>query len=156
MNIGLQIARAVAKELDQDDVYNRAKELGSQAVGSQGKGLRRAQISGLESVANGTRKVSDVFDYIKLRTARHKEWRTNEIGAALLEALENELRIRRDGICSELTRTLAQAVPPTIVDDYLRQDIYLRLIRGFVGQLAAQYEFASMQQKGSADERDRG
>jgi len=146
MNVSLQIARAVAKELDQDPVYDRAKALGSQSVG-----LRRAQISGLESVANGTRKVSDVLDYIKLRTARHKEWRVNEIGAALLEAMEQDLRTRRDGICNELT-SLADGAA---VDDYMRQDIYLRLIRGFVAQLAAQYEFASMQHgRSGADERD--
>lgn len=149
MSVSLQIARAVAKELDNTDVYNRAQALGSQAVG-----LRRAQISGLESVANGTRKVSDVLDYIKLRTARHREWRTNAIGASLLDALEQDLRARRDGICAELARpgTLGGAVA---VDDYMRQDVYMRLIRGFVAQIAAQYEFASLQQgRAGADERD--
>jgi hypothetical protein len=149
MSVGLQIARAVAKELDNDDVYGRAQSLGSQAVG-----LRRAQISGLESVANGTRKVSDVLDYIKLRTARHKEWRVNEIGAALLAALERDLRERRDGICKELEQ-LGAVGGAIKMDDYMRQDIYIRLIRGFVAQIAAQYEFASLQQgRASANERD--
>lgn len=149
MSVSLQIARVVALELDRDAVYDRAKALGSLAVG-----LRRAQISGLESVANGTRKVSDVLDYIKLRTARHKEWRVNEVGARLLEALEQDLRERRDGICAELERPGA-AGGAIAVDDYMRQDIHIRLVRGFVAQVAAQYEFATLQQgRAGADERD--
>ena len=63
MNLSMTIIRAVAKELDHDAVYDRAQALGQQAVG-----LRRAQISGLESIANSTYKVSDVLDYLKLRT----------------------------------------------------------------------------------------
>ncbi|NNJ12845.1 hypothetical protein EKD04_021190 [Chloroflexales bacterium ZM16-3] len=36
--------------------------------------------------------------------------------------------------------------------DYVRQDIYIRLIRGFVAQLAAQYEFAVLQQGKAGDD----
>ena len=140
MSIGLQIARAVAKELDNDDVYARAKNLGNKAMG-----LKRSQISGLENIANGSRKVSDVLDYLKLRTARHKEWQNNGIGAELLHELEQELRKLRDGIWKELEQQVEQQVKAD-ERDYVRQDVYMRLIRGYVAQVAAQYEYASMQQ----------
>ncbi|RRR68655.1 MAG: hypothetical protein EI684_17335 [Candidatus Viridilinea halotolerans] len=143
MSIGLQIARAVAKELDHDDVYARAQTLGNQAVR-----LKPAQISGLESIANGSRKVSDVLNYVKLRTARHKEWQADQLGANLLHEIEQQLRRQCDGICSELAPQLSQNEERQRA--YIRQDIYMRLIRGFVAQVAAQYAYAKMLQERKA------
>lgn len=141
MNVGMRIVRAVANKLDSDVVYEQAQGLGQRAA----RGVKRSQISGLEGVANGSRKVSDVLDYIKLRTARHKEWREkDDIGAAILAALEKDLRRLRDDVCHELEKPPA-GIEPVKVDDYMRQDIYLRLIRGFVAQIAAQYEFSLLQ-----------
>ena len=146
MNIGLQIARAVAKELDTDHIHELAKDMGSQAVG-----LMRAQITGLESVANGTRKISDVLDYLKLRTARHEKWRVNQIGGNLITILEQDLRKTRDRVWSELATQITHSVPKP-EHAYLQQDIYLRLIRGFVAQVAAQYEYATMQIRAEQEE----
>lgn len=154
MNLSMTIIRAVAKELDRDTVYDRAQALGAKAAS-----LRRAQISGLESIANSTRKVSDVLDYLKLRTARHKEWRVDNIGADVLGFLQQELRKSRDGVFKELTDMIEKEKEAQKAGDqfkeYVRQDIYIRLIRGFVAQLAAQYEYAVLQQgKAGQDDPD--
>lgn len=131
MNISMRIRREVALESDRDEVYEAAKRLGE-----QGLGLKRSQITGLESVANGTQKVSDVLDYVKRQTARHKEW--SVIGPALLTYIEETVRKKREAI----VQRLKDANPK--IDDYQQQEIAIQLVRALIAQIAAQYEYASM------------
>ncbi len=138
MNQQIKIAREVA--LRADGFYENAKELGEKAATVLGE-KKRAQITGLESQANSSLKVSDVLDFIKVRTARHEEWRKQEFGAELLQFIEKNLRQQRQSVCATLV--IAE-------DTIMAQEVYLLLIRALVRQIAAHYEFAC-QLKGSSN-----
>ena len=138
----LRMLRAVALQADRENVRKKAEDLGEKAA----KGLthdRRAQVTGLENAANSAFKVSDVFNYIKLRTARHKEWSHANWGPELLDYLSggnpppnpaplSNLRLIRDQICGELH---------IATDSAEGLDVYLLLIREFVRQFSAEYEY---------------
>jgi hypothetical protein len=124
-----------------DGFYDHGTRFGQWAA--RALGGRRAQMTGLESIANSSLKVSDVLDYLKKQTARSQPgeaWRRRndeqqELGPALLAFITNTLGSRRDVICSSVARVTEQTVP-----EQQRQQIYLALIREFVRQVAAQYE----------------
>jgi len=139
----MQIVRAVA--LAADGFYEDAKNLGETAVDCF-TGGRRSQITGLESLANGAIKVSDVLDYIKKQVGKdtdksdRQSWRKNDFGKKLLEYLEVNLK-RQLGTLS---------LSPPSVDKAEQQRVHLMLIREFVRQMSAHYEyFRSGEMKGS-------
>lgn len=126
----LQMLREVA--LLADNFQVQAEDLGSKAA----RGLtdsKRSQITGLESMANSALKVTDVFDFIKLRTARQPEWRKEDWGARLLEFVRDNLGEQRNHICSTLQIASLSLEA---------QEVHLMLIREFVRQLSAHYEYA--------------
>ncbi len=126
----MKILRAVA--LRADSFYDKAKRLGSSAAQAL-TDKKRSQINGLEGIANSALKTTDVFDFIKVRTARQEEWRQGNWGPELLAYLSRDLRKQRIAICQELE------VDPNSAEGI---QVYLLLIREFVRQLAAQYEYA--------------
>jgi hypothetical protein len=132
------IMRVAAREADTDTFYVGAERLGALAARALTH-QKRSQITGLETLACSTQRVSDIFDYIKLRTARQSEWRTGEFGPALLTHLQTTLRERRDRAFDAITETIDDSDR-----DRLRHLLYLLLIRTFLGQLAAQYEYTCM------------
>jgi hypothetical protein len=115
-----------------DNFYGKAEHLGKQAAGALTSD-KRAQISGLQATANSALKTTDVFNYIKLRTARQPEWQQGRWGIELLKFLSGKLREEREDICGNLG--IAAKSPEGL-------EVHLMLIREFVGQLAAQYEYA--------------
>ena len=133
MNIRMKMLQAVALESDAEPFYDQAKAFGERAAQALGH-TKRSQITGLESQANSTQKVTDIFDYLKLRTARQKEWQRENLGRDLLAHLETGLRQARDRIVSLPDMSSLNA--------WQRQEVYLLLIRAFVAHLAAQYEYA--------------
>ncbi|MBU6349703.1 MAG: hypothetical protein KGS73_06090 [Chloroflexi bacterium] len=126
----LQILREVA--LLSDNFQSEAENLGSRAAKSL-TDSKRSQITGLESLANSALRATDVFDFIKLRIARQEAWRGDNWGAHLLEFICDNLREQRTQICSRL-----QIQSPSLE----AQEVYLMLIREFVRQFAAHYEYA--------------
>lgn len=139
MNIQKQIVREVS--LIADDLYPDAQKLGTIAFEALTKD-KRSQITGLESLANSTQKVSDVFNYIKTRTARHTAWKDQDFGKKLLAYMENTLAKKHELV---LTRINERGITP---DRYQQQEIHIMLIRAFIAQLAAQYEFAALENQG--------
>ena len=125
----IKILREVALQADKS--YNKAQALGTKAAHSLGK-QKRSQINGLESIANSALKTSDVFDFIKLRTARQKEWRGEDWGRELLDYVSRDLRTQRGVICTTLDIKS---------DTAAGLEVHLLLIREFVRQLAAHYEY---------------
>ena len=128
----MKIIHEVAMAADAEDFYGQASKFGRlafQALSHE----KRAQITGLENVANNSAKVTDVFNYIKTRTARQKEWQKENLGRELLNYLEKDLGRRRDELLVKLA--IAKGTPES-------QEVYIALIREFVRQLAAQYEYA--------------
>jgi hypothetical protein len=136
----LRVLRAVAQQADRDEVRGKAEELGRLAA----EGLtrnRRAQVTGLENAANSAMKTSDVLDYIKLRAARHKEWMHGNWGPDLLDYLSgsdpqaaplSNLRLIRNKICTDLN------IKPDSAEGL---DVYVLLIREFLRQFSAEYEY---------------
>lgn len=123
--------------------YQEAKKLGDQAADAFGE-KHRAQITGLENIAETALKTSDIFDYVKLQTARHEQWRTGNFGKTLIERLETELANRRKSICAHL-----KISDKTEEGRQEQRRIYLLLIRQFIRQLAVQYEFQVSLGKGA-------
>lgn len=139
MNREMIFVREVA--LQADDFYGDAETFGGwAAIALRGK---RAQITGLENIANSSLKVSDVLDYLKKQTAKAKagkEWRHfnkehNELGRQLIDFIHDKLRGRRDAVCNNVAASTGQQA-----SDLEKQQVFLALIREFVRQIAAQYE----------------
>lgn len=133
MNRQMQIIRAVA--IEADAFHGRSEEFGTRAAKSIAGERGRAQLSGLENIANAALTVASVLDYVKRQTARHKEWQRDRFGPDLLTFLTDSLRQHRD--------TIAHGLDPT--SEAEQQRIHLLLIREFVRQLAVHYEFARSQ-----------
>lgn len=133
----LQAIREVAEQADDEAFYKKAESMGQEAASSF-TSRHRKQITDLEGVANSAMKVTDVLNHIKNQTARRDPWR--EFGPALLKTIEGDLKKRRDKICERLTLT-----GEAHEQNKQRQQVHLYLIREFVRQLAAQYEYQCMQ-----------
>lgn len=131
--IRLRVLREVA--LRADRFQGPAERIGSNAAAALGRN-KRAQITGLESAANSALKVTDVLNYIKLRTARHSEWRREQWGEDLLEFLTHELRDHKHEICNSL------AIDRNSIEGL---EVHLMLIREFARQLSAEYEYRCAQ-----------
>lgn len=136
-----------------EDLYEDALELGTiaaRAFDEQHGGERqkhRAQLTGLENIADTTLKFTDVLDYIKRQIARPQGqgWRKKYVGKdggeykpfgeSLKNYIEGRLRNEADQICSELK------IGETPEDKRDHQLVYLQLIRQFVRQIVVQYEY---------------
>lgn len=128
----IRVLRAVALHADQYQAP--AEAMGRKAAAGLTR-AKRAQITGLEAMANSALKVTDVLDYVKLRTARQKEWRAENWGGDLLRYLDKDLRKDRGIICTQL------GLQENGIDGL---ETHLMLIREFVRQVSAQYEFACL------------
>ncbi len=129
----MKIIREV--QLRADALYEEAKELGDHAARTFGE-KHRAQITGLEKIAESTFKLSDVFDYIKRQTARHEHWQHEGFGKTLLEKLEIKLASEQRTISAGLG--INDKTEPGRQE---RRRIQLLLIRQFIRQMAVEYEF---------------
>ena len=100
----------------------------------------RAQLTGLETLAETTLKVTDVLDYIKKQTARQKGWKEEHqgqrFGVALKEYIETKIKVNVDNVCVEM-----KIGRETDEEKRDRQYIYLQLVRQFIRQLLVQYEY---------------
>ncbi len=83
----IELIIRVNKQAGSEEFYKKSQELGLLAAqsfrGEQGherQQRHRAQLTGLENVAETTLKVTDVLDYIKKQTARQKGWQ-KEVGS---------------------------------------------------------------------------
>jgi|SRR5579884_435335 len=123
--------------------YPDAEKLGDHAATAIKKD-HRAQLTSLETIAESTNKISDVFDYIKKQTARNASWREphrdspNEgFGIRLKKYLETDLKERSNRICQEPLR-----IGDTSDEGKReRRRIHLLLIRQFIRQMVVQYEY---------------
>ena len=110
------------------------------------KALHRAQITGLENIAESALKTSDVFDFIKKQIARFSYWRAAfpeykenaniGFGERLKYYLEHTLDQTTTTACSHLGIQDA-----TDADKQTRRHVYLLLMRQFLRQMAAEYEY---------------
>jgi len=136
-----------------EDFYEDALELGTIAalafqkeLSSNKRNKHRAQMTGLENIAETTLKFTDVLDYIKKHIARLDLWRvpyvgkeggkSKPLGESLKSYIEGPLKTEADRICDDLH------IGDTLVEDKRdRQLVYLQLIRQFVRQIVVQFEY---------------
>ena len=108
----------------------------------------RAQMTSLESIAETTLKVTDVLDFIKKQMARQEPWRAlytgkradlqgKRFGEGMMSYIEGYIKQQADAICDdEVTRN-------RISDEWKREQqyVYLQLVRQFIRQIVAHYEY---------------
>jgi len=136
----MKIIREVSNSAEH--FYIDAVKLGDHAAQTL-KASHRSQLTSLETIAESTLKTSDVFDYVKKQTARFSYWRqpakdsSEGFGERLKNYLEGNLAQRRDIICRRL-----DIRNQTEEQQQEQRRIHLLLIRQFIRQMVAQYEYA--------------
>jgi hypothetical protein len=142
MNREMKIIREV--NIQAENFYEDAVKLGDHAAFAL-KAVHRAQITGLENIAESAFKTSDVFDYIKKQIARFPYWRLPfpehqdvniGFGERLKHYLEHDLAQKMTSTCSGL-----DIGATTDQDQQQRRRVYLLLMRQFLRQMAAEYEY---------------
>ena len=149
MNKRMELIIRVNKEAGKDDFYAASQRLGLLAAqsfrdeqGRERQNRHRAQMTGLENIAETTLKVTDVLDYIKKQTARQKGWQNKvgkqgeRFGESLKTYIESGLQPFVDSVCSN-----GFINDSTLEDKLERQRVYLELIRQLIRQLVVQYEY---------------
>ncbi|HZS75776.1 MAG TPA: hypothetical protein VFA41_04120 [Ktedonobacteraceae bacterium] len=140
MNREMQIILEVNNQAD--SFYDDAVKLGDHAAAALKRS--RAQLTGLETIAESTNKISDVFDYIKKQTARNSSWRQTYkdspdegFGVRLKNYLDTKLRIRANTLCEKRLN-----IGDTSEEDQReRRRIHLLLMRQFIHKMVVQYEY---------------
>ena len=130
---------------DSDAFYEKAQQLGQHAAYAL-KDRHRAQLTGLENIAESTFKTTDILDYIKKQIARYRFWQqgfpqsenpTVGFGESLKNYLEQDLRARRDTLCNGRLKIGDK----TDEEKLLRRRVYLLLIRQFIRKMVVEYEY---------------
>ncbi|HLG61484.1 MAG TPA: hypothetical protein VKY19_06105 [Ktedonosporobacter sp.] len=142
----MKVIREVS--IQAENCYKAATALGDHAAHVLGN-RHRAQMTGLENVADSTFKTSDVFDYIKRQTARQPHWRQpspeeKNSGIGFGERLKNYL----EGKLKESLKEPLQIIyhhlnigNNTDEDQQERKRIHLLLIRQIIHHMVIQYEY---------------
>lgn len=141
----IQIIREVSLCADLPGFYEKSEALGNKAATALTR-KKRAQISGLENIANSALNVTDVFDFIKVRSARHKEWQEGNWGPELLNLPARQCGTEKRTASIQASDSQKYfGLGSGVADGIL---VHLLLIREFVRQMAAQYEYACYKDKG--------
>lgn len=142
MNTEMQILREI--NIAAENFYQDAVEHGKHAAYVLTR-AHRSQMTGLENIADSAPKVSDILDYIKRQTARFPYWRQSfpgekpsdeAFGERLKNYLEEDLADKRNAICNTL-----KIGEQTDQHKTWRRYTYLLLIRQFIRQVVAEYEY---------------
>jgi len=175
MRLRMTILQKVNAEAEK--FYESSKDLGTlvehalrseEAQKPDSKERHRAQMTGLENVAESAMKYTDILDYIKKQFARQgiEAWRKDLIaenlsygqelraliekylagqglrfGQVLIVFIEHGLKGREDALWKTLPLTASLDAQE---QDHYQQYIYLALIRQCIRQLVVQYEYLSM------------
>jgi len=123
--------KTIIERTDNNNFYSKAVSVGKKAAEN---GIKRNQITNLENIANTTFKVSDIIDYVKKQTARHREWQRG-IGDELLKFINEDVVTVSKEIKKEIEGDSGEGVVP------LRK-IQLQLLRELIHSFAINYEYA--------------
>ncbi len=142
MNLEMKIIREVSDQAE--NFYEDAVGLGDHAADAL-KAQHRSQMTELENIADSALKSSDIFDYIKKQSARFHYWRQAfaghsdariGFGERLKTYLEKDMTKKLAAICERL-----DIGNSSDEDKQKRRRIYLMLIRQFIHQMVAEYEY---------------
>ncbi|HEY6542960.1 MAG TPA: hypothetical protein VIZ18_18605 [Ktedonobacteraceae bacterium] len=150
MNREMKIIYEVSNQAE--NYYKDAIDLGDHAAHVL-KATHRSQMTSLENIAESTFKTSDVFDFIKKQTARFSYWRQSmpentsstenkkanqPFGPRLKDFLEQDLKKAAEDLCDPARLDIGKTSDKDLQE---RRRIHLLLIRQFIRQMVAQYEF---------------
>src|SRR6266702_4703732 len=150
MNREMKIISEVSNRAENH--YEDAIALGDHAAHVL-RATHRSQMTSLENIAESAFKISDVFDFIKKQTARFSYWRQSMpenpsapankmanqgFGLRLKEFLEHHLKKAADELCDPSHLNIGSTTDKELQE---RRRIHLMLIRQFIRQMVAQYEF---------------
>lgn len=127
--------------------YNKSQELGILAARSfleehkkDRQQRHRAQMTGLENIAETTLKTTDVLDYIKKQIARQPGWTKvydgKSFGESLKTYIENDLKAALKMVCKNIG--IGEKTDQELQE---RREIYLLLARQLIRQIVVQYEY---------------
>src|SRR6266704_5723884 len=99
----IELIIRVNKEAGSEEFYQKSQDLGILAAqsfreeqGRERQQRHRAQMTGLENIAETTLKVTDVLDYVKKQIARQPGWtktyQGKSFGESLKRYIENNLK----------------------------------------------------------------
>ncbi len=123
--------KMIKEKTDTENFYTTMKNLGEKAVRDN---IKRNQISNLENIANSTFKVSDIIDYIKRQTARHREWQKG-VGDNLLNFINRDVT------------TASKMIKSKLNEDIPQRKIQLQLLRELIHSFAVNFEYYGMKRK---------
>jgi hypothetical protein len=144
MNKEMQIIREVS--IEAENFYQDAIDIGDHAAHVLTR-AHRSQMTGLENIADTALKTSDILDYIKRQTTRFPYWQRSfakpgqaaiSFGQRLKDYIENNLLDIRNQLCKSSRLNIGDE---TYKHRFLRQHVYLLLIRQFIRQMVVQYEY---------------
>lgn len=144
MNPEMKIMREVSDQAE--NFYDDAVKLGNHAADAL-KARHRSQMTELENIADSALKRSDIFDYIKKQSARFPYWRQAfseqsdskaGFGERLKAYLEEDMAQKLATICDPEHLNIGNSSDE---DKQKRRRIYLMLIRQFIHQMVAEYEY---------------
>src|SRR5436305_12751739 len=144
----IELIIRVNKEAGSEEFYQKSQDLGILAAqsfreeqGRERQQRHRAQMTGLENIAETTLKVTDVLEDSKKQTARQKGWQ-KEVGAngerfgeSLKKCIESDLKTFVDNVCNGFIDSTTDQGKQD------RQEAYLLLVRQFIRQLVVRYEY---------------
>ena len=136
LELGTLAAQTFLEEIEQERQQHRT------SAEQEARALQkhRAQLTGLENIAETTLKFTDVLDYIKKQIARQPGWKNEyqgqRFGESLKKYIEGHIKEQAGYICNEVGTNMS-------TDEGKRehQHIYLQLIRQFIRQIVVQYEY---------------
>ena len=148
MNKRIKLIILVNQQAGSDAFYKKSQEFGlfaaqsfREELGRERQQRHRAQMTGLENIAETTLKVTDVLDYIKKQTARQRGWQ-KEMGARgerFGESLKNYIEIGLEPFVTNVCKGFIDSATDAGKQD--QQEVRLLLIRQFIRQLVVQYEY---------------
>lgn len=79
--LGRDTLRKIDQRVDSDEFLHLARNVADKA-----NGLNDTQIRNLQNVVNSTTRFSEIMNYVKAQTGRHKEW--EHLGPEIVKSLD--------------------------------------------------------------------
>lgn len=136
ISINVLILEEISKKAD--GYYEKSKNFGELASTIFGD-KKKSQIRNLENIAYSSSMISHIYDYIKIQTGKsntNEDWRKDKFGEKLLNQLielKDDAKVIKDNVKNHNREEATEE---------LTRQIHLKLIREFIKQLGAHYNYS--------------
>lgn len=136
--ITLTSIKIINKTVDCEDFLKLAKEAADCASVSK---INPTQIRSIQNVVNSTQRFSEVLNFIKSQTGRHKEWK--QLGPKLVAVMEKIDKLS-DGILQEIEKKLKEKKESQAKEEIpAKGEIRLALCRHWVKIFVAEFLYTN-------------